>query len=940
MRATRILIGLLVLVLLIAGGVYLFRLPLAGMAVRAGMGAMGLDNPRARVTELSLEHIALADLAAGPKGREGFVFDAAEATFKWSTLLFERRVETVRAGPGRARLVLSPEGAFSLPGYTPAPQEGGPLPFSTLGLADITLAVDTPEGRATGAVSADYDVAKGGAAAFRMQAERAGLEALAVESAAADFSVAFSEDGSVALEGDLTGDVISAQGSLRDVNLAITGAGGSWKDVAAGDRDAFAGEATVALRSATAPVAEIPALANLGDGRAALIFGAPVSALEASGRLKLARTGDSVSVFLDGAPLALAADSGATLTVEGLYDDALFERDAAGGKVGFAYSVQGALVSVTGTLNAETTEDGWFVLTPVQVGEYRSEAVSVDDSSAIFRINSRPGGLSADITTSTTLRDLSIGRFNIQGAPFSTRFLADADLVANRTSIELPEGDCMKLESGRFTLAQQDIAAALNDANLCAADAPLAVIDWSNDLYTEFSAALAAAGARFSMGETHFHGRPPTLTLAGTYRPAINRTAVSGEVAGGSVEMNEAFALSSADGRFDVVLDREDLSGTARFIDLQVAQMGDAPLIAPLHVGGGAALKDGEATFSYTVRTPTGERLGSGEGIHDTATATGQSTFALEPLQFTTYGLQPNKIAPVLKGLIGAASGGATGSADIAWGPSGLTSSADVALMDITFVGPTRIVTQTKGVNGAVRFSSLVPLATDGAQTITVDGVNLDALQLDQGSITFAMPGDETVRIETAKLNWFGGEIGVSDATISMAGGESRALLQVENIDLKQVFIYAAVKGLSGEGLLSGALPLVIEEGRAKIVNGELHSVGPGKISYVGDSADAAAEAAVRQGGEAARIPFDFLRDLRYKTVEITITGALDGQLDFGLTFEGSGDVTLGEQSVEDVPVLYRISLSVEDMDLIRQVSRLRLQAIKQEIENMLSGAR
>ncbi|VAV97471.1 hypothetical protein MNBD_ALPHA05-1877, partial [hydrothermal vent metagenome] len=104
MRAWRYILGLLVLLAAVAAGLYLARLPVAGFAVRAAMGAAGFENPKARVTVLSLEKIMLTGLAAGPEGHEVFRIEAVEARYQWRSLLFERRVDAITVGPGEARL--------------------------------------------------------------------------------------------------------------------------------------------------------------------------------------------------------------------------------------------------------------------------------------------------------------------------------------------------------------------------------------------------------------------------------------------------------------------------------------------------------------------------------------------------------------------------------------------------------------------------------------------------------------------------------------------------------------------------------------------------------------------------------------------------------------------------------------------------------------------
>lgn len=929
MRGTKILLGFLALVAVVAGGVYLFRLPLAGMAVRAGLSAAGLENPQARVTALSLDEIALAEVAAGPEGREVLRVDAAEASYDWRDLLFERRVETLRAGPGLVRLVVSPDGRVSIPGVGGGEGEAGaPLPFSALEINDIALSVDTPDGAATGAVSATYDVDGAGAARLRLETERAGTETLIFENAALAFDVDFAADGAVTAEGAVAGDVFSAHGSLVGLDVAVDAAGRSWKDVAAGNRERFTGEARIDLKSASAPVADAPALARVGRDRAALIFGAPVSSLGATGTLTLALTKDGVSASVDEAPLRLAADNGATLAIDSLNGAPVYRRSAGATAAAFSFAVDGALVSLAGTLDAQSEGEGWRVVAPVRIGEYRSDAVSLDESSAVFRVETRKGGASADVTTSALIRRLSAGRFNVLEAPVSARFLIDADTAAGRANVSLPDDACLSLDRARVTHDEQDMDASLSAAKLCGDGKPLAVVRWAGDPYTDFSGVLKTDEAKYRIGETRFAGRPPMIDFSGT-RDAAGRVDIAGAITDGAVVLNDALVFSAADGRFAIALDGA-FEGSARFDSIRIAQNDETPLVAPVLASGEATLKGKNASFNYAARTPEGARLGVGKGFHDIEASQGRATFNLVRLAFAPDGVQPDALAPVLKGLVGEATGAATGSGWFAWGAAGATSGAEFTFEDVTFAGPTRVVTQTVGLDGDIQLANLWPVTTRGVQTITVERVDLDNLQLGAGSIAFEMPGDETVRVDEAAFPWFGGTIGVYDASLSFAGGQSTAPLRADNIDLKLILEFVDVDGLSGEGVLSGVLPLVIEDGRAHIRDGVLRSQGPGALRYTGEAASQAAAA-----GEQVRIAFDLLRDLRYETAEVTIDGPLDGRLDFQVRFEGTGPVAL-EGASGRVPVIYRISLDAALLDLLNQANLTR--DIDLQIERALQG--
>lgn len=933
MRAWRYIVGLLVLLTVVAAGLTLARLPIAGYAVRSAMSAAGLENPNARVAGLSLEKITLTGLAAGPAGGEAFRFDAVEARYQWRKLLFERRVEAIMIGPGEARLEVAPDGTVTLPGIEQKSGGGGVgvLPFDKFAARDIRLVLAAPRGSATGLLNADYDAASGGGVSVQFQTQSVGSDAARVEGAALGLELALSADGLMKLSGDFSGDVISEFGPVRDIDVTFDGAGPFWRDLADGTKAPFTAAGRIRLHSARVTLAEIASLATLTQEQRDAIFGAPSLSMEAG--IDVALTDAGLVVTIADAPLVMrAGDVGqagrAELIVVAEDGAPLFERSGDGARLGFSVAVKGAGLSMAATVDAQTTSDGWSLYLPLQIGDYRSDALSLGHASAVIRADIAPERINAEVTTTTNLRSASIGRLLIEDAPLTTNLVVDADLAAKRATITVPGEQCIALARARFTLEQQDTDAALKDLKLCGDAGALVDLNWAGAPRSVFAGKLTADEAHYRIGETHVEGRPPEIHFNGVYQPADNQTTMSGTFGGGAFMLNEMLRFTDAGGRFDFVLDRQTMRSSSALDRVRITQNEQAPRIAPVVASGKMALDADTVRFSYALGAPRGASLGTGEGVHDVTTASGSSTFHFDEIVFAKDGLQPAKLAPALKGLIGETTGAASGSAAFSWAPSGVASSAKFAFRDVTFSGPTRVVNKTIGLNGALEFKNLWPVATDGAQTITVGGIDLDALQLEGGEVRFDMPGDETLRIERALFPWFGGALGVIDAVASLAGGEATAPLRADNINLEKVLEYIDADGLSGEGLLSGVLPLVVEGGRARIENGVLQSQGPGAIRYRGETAAQAAEA-----GDQSQIAFDLLRDLQYDDLKVVINGPLDGRLNFNLTFVGSGEVGVNQQQVR-VPVIYKISLDAALLELLNQA------VLTQDVELLIEHAR
>ena len=916
MRGLRLLLWLLVSLAVIAGGLYLARLHIASAVIRSAMASAGLENPKAQVTALAFDQLKLTNLAAGPRGNEGFNIEQASVAYDLRTLVAERKVKSVAIGPGSARLKISDDGAVTLPGVKLGGGEsaGQPgLPFEKFTATDIQLLVDAPEGEATGLASADYDLGTGGAATLELQSTSAGYEMLGVENARLQADIDLAPDGQVVLAGSFTGDAITSFGRIRDLDALLEGNAKSWRRFVEGGEAALTGEARILLRSARASLAEIAVVKEIATAQSAILFGDPVSTLSMAAGIAVTFDDDALTASIGDTPIAMTTDTGAELVIAELDGAPLYVLSDGAGEAGLSFTLNGAAVSMAGTVNASQADDGWSVYMPVRVGEYQSRALSIDEASAVISADIDGDSVSAEITTTTKLRSALIGRFRIADAPLTTNFLLSADRAAKRATVRVHESKCIALQRAQLTLVQQDTEATLKNARLCGGEKALVTVDWAGALVSDFAGVLVADDVRYRLGQTRIAGRPPEISFSGIYQPTENETDMSGVLRGGSMLLNEMLRFSNAEGRFEFSLDKEMMRSESWIDRVRITQNVETPQLAPVYASGKAALTGQKVDFEYWLDTPEGARLGGGEGVHNVASAKGASTFTFDRISFEKEGVQPDKLAPVLKGFIGQTVGEASGSATFDWSPSGVNSAANFIFDDVTFGGPTRVVTLTTGLNGNIKFASLWPVTTDGPQTITVDGVDLDALQLERGEVRFDMPGDETLRVEEAQFPWFGGELGVYKANASLAGGEAVAPLRATNIDLKEILEYIDVDGLSGEGILSGVLPLVVEDGKARIENGVLKSEGAGAIRYKGKAAEQAAG-----DDDQAQIAFDLLRDLRYTSLGVTIDGPLDGRLNFQLKFEGDGEVALNQQNVR-VPVIYRINLDAALLELLNQ---------------------
>ncbi len=935
MRTVRFLAIVLVLTAILAAAVWVFRLPLAGWGVRAAMASAGLEAPQARVTALSLDGIRLEDVAAGPKEARGVTFEAIEADFHWRRLWTERAVDTLRAGPGVLRLRIDETGRIFVPGL-PTGGDGGDvsLPFDRVSLSDVALLVDAPVGGARGRVSADYDIQTGGEASFDLSSNQITWNNVLLQNVESMAELSLAAEGGVTLSASFEGDAETGSIKANRVAFKATGEVGSWRDLVAGDRKDLAGTARVEFETPEIELRDGDLQALTSAAQMQTVFGEKLQNAALAGALNIVFGADLVQVYVpaETEALALTTPEGASLTFAAQGNAPFYARADGRETASFQFVLQSDGADAKGAADLEREGDSWRIAAPIDVGAFTSDALSLDGSRIDISAQATGSDIIADLALKSGLRKAKIGRLTINDAPFNGAFRITADMNAQRARV-VSKTDCFNIEHGRGRLDGQELDIRLSEITLCNAEGPLVVYTWTGEAACTVSGEIAARDGSVQFGKTVAEGRPPVVRFDASYHPALKHTTIKGGVANGAMTINDAIEMSGVIGEFDFELDAQEMTAEATVNRLRIAQHQGPEsrllMIAPVMASGEAQLEGAETRFSYALTTPEGFRLGAGMGVHQMQTASGETTLTLENLTFSPVGLQPNRISPALKGIVNNADGKMDGAVRFAWAPSGFESTAELSLEKISFAGPTQAVTRTNGVSGTVKLTNLFPVTTEGFQTINVASVDMDALQLGAGVITFELPGDNTVGISQAAFPWFGGQLAVEDATAGFSG-EALIPLKARNVDLEQVFDFFDVEGLSGEGILSGDLPLIFEGGRARIEDGFIQSQGPGVIRYVGQAATQASAA-----GENAKVAFDFLRDLRFSEMEVTINGALDGEIKFGMRFEGFGDVTVRNRNVKDVPVLYRINLSVENIDLLRQANISEV--IKSRIQMELS---
>jgi Dicarboxylate transport len=300
-------------------------------------------------------------------------------------------------------------------------------------------------------------------------------------------------------------------------------------------------------------------------------------------------------------------------------------------------------------------------------------------------------------------------------------------------------------------------------------------------------------------------------------------------------------------------------------------------------------------------------------------------------------GLDVATLIPPLRGVVTDLTGVLNGTSDIAWErgqPIVSGARIDTAGLDFgIMLGP------VSGLTGKIELDDLLTVRTAGKQTIKLRSLNTGGIPIEDGTIEFALPGDNTLRLESASWPFAEGKLSVRPATWAFRDGDQAFAIDVEDVDLAKLLRLTDVPNLEIDGKVSGVFPIEVRDGNVEIVGGRLRArEGGGMIRYTGPGAASPpppksffARTRERLFGKpapkGADLAIEALRALEYKILEITVDGRLSGELIMGVVLEGANQQVLSGQ-----PFKFNIKMNVPVGQLLENVNRFNTMGSSPEV--------
>ena len=330
----------------------------------------------------------------------------------------------------------------------------------------------------------------------------------------------------------------------------------------------------------------------------------------------------------------------------------------------------------------------------------------------------------------------------------------------------------------------------------------------------------------------------PLLTVGG----GDWRIAGRAEAASAEVPFLQA-ALKGAAGPVDFAQRRDRLGATATITSAEVDDTAAAMRFRPLVMSGPARLAGDVWSADLAFRTPAGQAVGQAKLVHDTRTGVGGVAIGTGTLTFADGGLQPIQLSPLASVIGTPAQGQARFTGRFDWTSAGAASSGALDIPHLDFQSPAGRVT---GLSGHLVFTSLAPLIAAPGQVLRAEGVDAFAA-LTGASATFEVQ-EKALVISGGEATVGGGKVRVESLTVPLvAGAPMQGSLLFEAVQLHDL-VEASPFGdkVDLDAVVSGRMPFQSQDGKVRILGGDLHAIQPGRLSI-----DRSALDAVATGGTA-----------------------------------------------------------------------------------------
>lgn len=184
------------------------------------------------------------------------------------------------------------------------------------------------------------------------------------------------------------------------------------------------------------------------------------------------------------------------------------------------------------------------------------------------------------------------------------------------------------------------------------------------------------------------------------------------------------------------------------------------------------------------------------------------------------------------------------------------------------------------------------------------------------------------LELKQLQLALFGGQVSASQQKIDLSK-DAKVLLQLDKLQLAELLKQHPSADMTGQGTLSGTLPLSMEQGKLTVAQGSVAALEPGgKISYQSEKAIAMA-----QSNQGMKIVMQALQNFHFSALSAGVSYSKEGQLLLALKLEGNNpDFEKGRAVNLNINLEENLPAMITSLQLSGQVSELVKKRVQQRL--------
>jgi hypothetical protein len=300
---------------------------------------------------------------------------------------------------------------------------------------------------------------------------------------------------------------------------------------------------------------------------------------------------------------------------------------------------------------------------------------------------------------------------------------------------------------------------------------------------------------------------------------------------------------------------------------------------APAALDAKANLTGSKVSLNSKLSIATAQASLTTNGSYDLAQGKGRFDLELPPITFAPGGLQPKDVLPDLAHSTQDIAGTVALKGPILLDKNGLTSQLELNVQNLSGkVGPISL----KNLNSVIEIDKPWPLTTAADQIVSVELADV-GLPLTNGLVRFKIDDGAVMNIAESHLEMMSGHVTLEPVALRLGAPAQQIHLNVEKVSLARLFELFAVAGLSGEGELSGVIPVTLFPAGLAIDHAKLAADAPGVLRYN----QAQGPAALQGAGDSIKMAMSALSDFHYDKLEVDLDRAATGDTELGLHIGG-----------------------------------------------------